>query len=55
MAEPSGILSDLVPYSRYRMLMVVANNGYEGPPSNTVDFTTKEGGEDTKVLHAGEA
>ncbi|XP_067444596.1 neurofascin homolog (chicken) a isoform X10 [Thunnus thynnus] len=42
-AEPSGILSNLVPYSRYKMLMVVANNGYEGPPSNTVDFTTKEG------------
>ncbi|KAM7423391.1 hypothetical protein PAMA_011110 [Pampus argenteus] len=42
-AEPSGILSDLVPYSRYKMFMVVANNGHEGPPSNTVDFSTKEG------------
>ncbi|KAM7402785.1 hypothetical protein PAMP_017996 [Pampus punctatissimus] len=42
-AEPSGILSDLVPYSRYKMFMVVANNDYEGPPSNTVDFSTKEG------------
>lgn len=50
--EPSGILTDLVPYSRYKMLMVVANNGYEGPPSNTVEFATKEGGEDIKVLYS---
>ncbi|XP_049588997.1 neurofascin homolog (chicken) a isoform X17 [Syngnathus scovelli] len=42
-AEPSGILSDLVPFSRYKMFMVVANNGYQGPPSNTVEFNTKEG------------
>ncbi|KAM9365625.1 neurofascin homolog (chicken) a [Pholidichthys leucotaenia] len=41
--EPSGILSDLVPYSKYKMYMVVANNHLESPPSNTVDFTTKEG------------
>lgn len=45
-AEPSGILSDLVPYSKYKMFMVVANSRFEGPPSNTVDFTTKEGGEE---------
>ncbi|XP_044068842.1 neurofascin homolog (chicken) a isoform X9 [Siniperca chuatsi] len=43
MAEPSGILSDLVPYSKYKMFMVVANNRFESPPSNTVEFTTKEG------------
>ncbi|XP_034724130.1 neurofascin homolog (chicken) a isoform X23 [Etheostoma cragini] len=43
MAEPSGILGDLVPYSKYKMFMVVANNLYEGPPSNTVEITTKEG------------
>ncbi|XP_077582408.1 neurofascin homolog (chicken) a isoform X4 [Stigmatopora nigra] len=43
MAEPSSILSDLVPFSRYKMFMVVANNRYEGPPSNTVEFSTKEG------------
>ncbi|XP_047188554.1 neurofascin homolog (chicken) a isoform X20 [Scophthalmus maximus] len=42
-SEPSGILSDLVPYSRYQMFMVVANGRFEGPPSNTVEFTTKEG------------
>ncbi|XP_051270882.1 neurofascin homolog (chicken) a isoform X15 [Dicentrarchus labrax] len=42
-AGPSGILSDLVPYSKYKMFMVVANNRFEGPPSNTVEFTTKEG------------
>lgn len=45
-AEPSGILSDLVPYSKYKMFMVVANSRFEGPTSNTVEFTTKEGGED---------
>lgn len=59
MADPSGILSDLVPYSKYKMFMVVANNHFESPPSNTVEFTTKEGGEDasltTKILHPGEA
>uniref|UniRef100_UPI0037E77F66 neurofascin homolog (chicken) a n=1 Tax=Semicossyphus pulcher TaxID=241346 RepID=UPI0037E77F66 len=42
-AEPSGILSDLVPYSQYKMFMVAANSRFEGPPSNTVEFTTKEG------------
>ncbi|KAM3621065.1 uncharacterized protein V6R79_005407 [Siganus canaliculatus] len=42
-AEPSGIVSDLVPYSKYKMLMVVANSRFESPPSNTVEFTTKEG------------
>uniref|UniRef100_A0A8C9ZEC5 Neural cell adhesion molecule L1 n=1 Tax=Sander lucioperca TaxID=283035 RepID=A0A8C9ZEC5_SANLU len=43
MAEPSGILGDLVPYSKYKMFMVVANNLYEGPRSNTVEISTKEG------------
>ncbi|XP_030585575.1 neurofascin homolog (chicken) a isoform X2 [Archocentrus centrarchus] len=38
-----GILSDLVPYSKYKMFMVVANNRFESPPSNTVAFTTTEG------------
>lgn len=46
MAEPSGILGDLVPYSKYKMFMVVANNLYEGPRSNTVEISTKEGGEE---------
>ncbi|XP_074528940.1 neurofascin homolog (chicken) a isoform X5 [Halichoeres trimaculatus] len=41
--EPSGILSDLVPFSQYKMFMVVANSRFESPPSNTVEFTTKEG------------
>lgn len=49
MAEPSTILSDLVPYSKYKMFMVVANSRFEGPPSNMVEFTTKEGGEDTTL------
>ncbi|XP_040891001.1 neurofascin homolog (chicken) a isoform X1 [Toxotes jaculatrix] len=43
MAEPSGILSDLMPYSKYKMFMVVANSRFESPQSNTVEFTTKEG------------
>ncbi|XP_035007839.1 neurofascin homolog (chicken) a isoform X13 [Hippoglossus stenolepis] len=42
-SEPSGILSDLVPYSKYKMFIVVANRHFEGPPSNTVEFSTKEG------------
>ncbi|XP_027128779.1 neurofascin homolog (chicken) a [Larimichthys crocea] len=41
--EPSAFLSDLVPYSKYKIFMVVANNRFESPPSNTVEFTTKEG------------
>ncbi|XP_064162780.1 neurofascin homolog (chicken) a isoform X14 [Anguilla rostrata] len=41
--EPSGVLADLVPYSRYKMYMVVANNRYEGPRSDTLEFQTKEG------------
>lgn len=45
--EPSGILTGLVPFSKYKMSMVVANNRFEGPPSNMVEFTTREGG---KVL-----
>ncbi|MEQ2193130.1 hypothetical protein XENOCAPTIV_024390, partial [Xenoophorus captivus] len=40
--EPSGIVKDLMPYSRYQMFMVVANNRFESPPSNTVEFTTEE-------------
>lgn len=44
--EPTGVLSGLVPYSKYKMFMVVANNHFESPPSNVVEFTTKEGGED---------
>ncbi|XP_068598583.1 neurofascin homolog (chicken) a [Brachionichthys hirsutus] len=42
-AEPAGILTDLVPYSRYKMFMVVANNRFEGPPSNTEEFNTRIG------------
>ncbi|CAF95092.1 unnamed protein product, partial [Tetraodon nigroviridis] len=42
-SEPSTLLSELVPFSKYKMFMVVANTHYEGPPSNTVEFTTKEG------------
>uniref|UniRef100_A0A8C5BL72 Neurofascin homolog (chicken) a n=1 Tax=Gadus morhua TaxID=8049 RepID=A0A8C5BL72_GADMO len=41
--RPSAVLGGLVPFSHYRMLMVVANRGHEGPPSNTVEVRTKEG------------
>lgn len=34
---------DLVPYSKYKMYVVVANNKFEGPHSNVVEFQTKEG------------
>ncbi|KAM3877649.1 neurofascin homolog (chicken) a [Diretmus argenteus] len=42
-AEPSAILGNLLPYSHYKMFMVAANSRYEGPPSDTVEFQTKEG------------
>ncbi|KAB5536962.1 hypothetical protein PHYPO_G00113330 [Pangasianodon hypophthalmus] len=42
-SQNSGVLMDLVPYSKYKMYMVVANNKFEGPHSNTVEFQTKEG------------
>ncbi|XP_073771521.1 neurofascin homolog (chicken) a isoform X25 [Danio rerio] len=41
--HPSGILTELYPYSKYKMYMVVANREHEGPQSNTVEFYTKEG------------
>ncbi|XP_061582531.1 neurofascin homolog (chicken) a isoform X1 [Cololabis saira] len=41
--EPSGILTDLVPFSTYKMFMVTANSRYEGPPSNKLEFSTREG------------
>ncbi|XP_058647116.1 neurofascin homolog (chicken) a isoform X15 [Onychostoma macrolepis] len=41
--QPSGILTELFPYSKYKMYMVVANREYEGPQSNPVEFYTKEG------------
>ncbi|KAK7916771.1 hypothetical protein WMY93_012532 [Mugilogobius chulae] len=41
--EPSAVLTDLQPFSHYHMYMVVANSRYEGPKSNTVRFSTKEG------------
>ncbi|XP_035236393.1 neurofascin-like isoform X2 [Anguilla anguilla] len=41
--RPWGLLTELMPYSNYRMHMVVANNRYEGPPSTTIEFQTKEG------------
>ncbi|XP_059396988.1 neurofascin-like isoform X3 [Carassius carassius] len=39
----SGTLTGLVPFSNYRMYIVVANNRFEGPPSNTIEFQTPEG------------
>ena len=42
--EPSGVLTGLFPYSNYKMYIVVANNRYEGPPSNNIAFSTPEGG-----------
>ncbi|XP_029013317.1 neurofascin isoform X2 [Betta splendens] len=42
-AEPSGVLTELIPYSHYKMYAVVANNRFEGPPSNTILFSTPEG------------
>ncbi|XP_030622914.1 neurofascin [Chanos chanos] len=39
----SGVLTGLIPYSNYRMYIVVANNRFEGPPSTTIEFQTLEG------------
>uniref|UniRef100_A0A8B9LV25 Neural cell adhesion molecule L1 n=1 Tax=Astyanax mexicanus TaxID=7994 RepID=A0A8B9LV25_ASTMX len=39
----SGPLTGLIPYSNYMMYIVVANNRYEGPPSNRIGFQTLEG------------
>ncbi|CAL8367376.1 unnamed protein product [Lota lota] len=41
--EYSGVLDELLPYSNYKMYIVVANNRYDGPPSNTIQFSTPEG------------
>uniref|UniRef100_A0A3B4AIR3 Neurofascin n=1 Tax=Periophthalmus magnuspinnatus TaxID=409849 RepID=A0A3B4AIR3_9GOBI len=40
---PSGVLTDLIPYSNYKMYIVVANSRYEGPASNYIHFSTPEG------------
>ncbi|XP_008277414.1 neurofascin [Stegastes partitus] len=41
--EPSGVVTGLIPYSNYKMYIVVTNNRYEGPPSNNIHFSTPEG------------
>lgn len=45
--EPSGVVDDLIPYSNYKMYIVVANNRYEGPASNNIFFSTPEGGKNS--------
>lgn len=42
--EPSEVVTGLHPYSNYNMYIVVANNRFEGPPSNNIHFSTPEGG-----------
>lgn len=44
----SGALPGLIPYSNYKMYIVVANNRYEGPPSNTIEFSTPEGSKEKR-------
>uniref|UniRef100_A0A8C5C685 Neurofascin n=1 Tax=Gadus morhua TaxID=8049 RepID=A0A8C5C685_GADMO len=41
--EYTGVLDELLPYSNYKMHIVVANNRYDGPPSHTIQFSTPEG------------
>uniref|UniRef100_A0A3Q2WRR5 Neurofascin n=1 Tax=Haplochromis burtoni TaxID=8153 RepID=A0A3Q2WRR5_HAPBU len=41
--DPSGVLDELIPYSNYKMYIVVANSRYEGPQSNNIHFSTPEG------------
>ncbi|KAM9786232.1 neurofascin [Neosynchiropus ocellatus] len=42
-AEPSGTVTELIPYSNYKMYIVVTNSRFEGPPSNSIHFSTPEG------------
>uniref|UniRef100_A0AAR2J7R9 Neural cell adhesion molecule L1 n=1 Tax=Pygocentrus nattereri TaxID=42514 RepID=A0AAR2J7R9_PYGNA len=42
-SQSTGILTDLIPYSKYSMYMVIANSKFEGPHSKIVEFETKEG------------
>ena len=39
-----GIVSRLFPYSNYKLEMVVVNGRGDGPRSETLEFTTPEGG-----------
>lgn len=48
--DPSGVLDELIPYSNYKMYIVVANSRYEGPPSNNIHFSTPEGGKSVTTL-----
>lgn len=48
--EPSGVVTGLYPYSNYKMYIVVANNRFEGPPSNNIHFSTPEGGKTPKEM-----
>ncbi|TNN73527.1 Neurofascin [Liparis tanakae] len=41
--EPSGVLTELIPYSNYKLYLVVANNRFEGPAGNNIHFSTPEG------------
>lgn len=55
--EPSGVVTGLHPFSNYKMYIVVANNRFEGPPSNNIHFSTPEGGKSlpSNIRDASEA
>ncbi|XP_039605039.1 neurofascin homolog (chicken) a isoform X16 [Polypterus senegalus] len=42
-SKPQGTLKDLIPYSNYKLYMVVVNGKGEGPSSTTHDLQTSEG------------
>ena len=46
--EQKKMISDLRPYSHYDLAIAVFNSKGEGPRSETMPFTTKEGGEHDK-------
>lgn len=46
--EEEKMISDLRPYSHYDLAMAVFNSKGEGPRSETLPFTTREGGEHDK-------
>lgn len=46
--EEEKMISDLRPYSHYDLAIAVFNSKGEGPRSETLPFTTREGGEHDK-------
>lgn len=46
--EEKKVLGDLQPYSHYKLAVSVFNYKGEGPPSESISFSTPEGGKHTR-------